>query len=348
MLSPHPGRRLRLEESNATIDSVRFGGALIIATASLGVSAPAAAPAEPVDPICADRPGQGNSSCTVPAGMIQFETTFVDWTRDRARGERTDAVVIGETAIKLGLTSRIDIELVLSPYNQATIHSGGLRERAAGFGDVLVRAKYRLTAHSSPVQATLLPFVKIPTTKRALGNGKVEGGLAVPIQWAIPGSPLSLTLGPELDLVADGDDRGHHLAMVQVAGVGLPVSSRLSVSADVLGAWDGLLEGLSAALAMAMLPHIRQIALFDAPTVLGDVCWREMQARHGLGLLTSRLVELRDQGVMRIDDVELTARVILSSVVAAAETCAKSGNSRKTRDAAIRLLYCLVRSLRAD
>lgn len=217
---------------------VRAGG-IAIAAIMLGVSAPAgAADGAAPDPICADRPGQGNSSCTVPAGKIQFESTLVDWTRDRASGERTDALVIGETAIKLGLTSRADIELILSPYNQATVHSGGLRERAAGFGDVLVRAKYRLTADTSPVQATLLPFVKIPTTKRALGNGKVEGGLAVPIQWAIPGSPLSLTLGPELDLVADGDGRGHHAAMVQVAGLGVPLSSRLSVSADVLGAWD--------------------------------------------------------------------------------------------------------------
>jgi len=227
---------LRGKESNATIGSVRFGGALILVAACTG-AAPAAA-ADAPGPICADRPGQGNSSCTVPAGMIQFETTFADWTRDRADGERTDSVVIGETAIKLGLTSRADIELILSPYNRAAVRALGHRERVAGFGDVTVRAKYRLTADSSPVQATLLPFVKIPTAKRALGNGKLEGGLAVPIQWAVPGSPVSLTLGPELDLLADGDGRGHHLAMVQLAGLGVPLSSRLSVSADVLGAWD--------------------------------------------------------------------------------------------------------------
>ncbi|HET9459790.1 MAG TPA: transporter [Sphingomicrobium sp.] len=229
---------MRRSGSDATIASVRFDGTLIFVAAWLGVSAPAAASAEAPDPICADRPGQGNSSCTVPAGMIQFETTFVDWTRDQANGERTDALVIGETAIKLGLTSRADIELIISPYNRATVRADGERERAAGFGDVTIRAKYRLTADSSPVQATLLPFVKIPTAKRALGNGKVEGGIAVPIQWAIPESPLSLTFGPELDLIADGDGHGHHLAMVQLAGLGVPLSSRLSVSADVLGAWD--------------------------------------------------------------------------------------------------------------
>ena len=44
--------------------------------------------------------------------------------------------------------------------------------------------------------------MKLPTAGRGLGNGKVEGGLAVPVSFALAG-PVTMTLGPELDLLAD-------------------------------------------------------------------------------------------------------------------------------------------------
>jgi hypothetical protein len=170
--------------------------------------------------------------------MIQVETTIADWTRDKSDGLETEELVIGETAVKYGLTDRMDLELIVSPFGQVTLKEAGERDRESGFGDVVLRAKYRVTGDSSPLQATVMPFVKFPTAKRSLGNGKVEGGIAVPIQWSIPGSTLSLTLGPELDIVADGDGDGYHLGMVQLIGLGLPLSSSFSVSADILGAWD--------------------------------------------------------------------------------------------------------------
>ena len=39
-----------------------------------------------------------------------------------------------------------------------------------------VAYKQRLTARDAAVQVAALPFVKIPTAKHALGNGKWEGG----------------------------------------------------------------------------------------------------------------------------------------------------------------------------
>ena len=64
----------------------------------------------------------------------------------------------------------------------------------------------------------MIPFVKLPTAKHSIGNGKVEGGLAVPISIST-GGPVTLMLGPEVDLLADADGDGHHAALVNLVNV---------------------------------------------------------------------------------------------------------------------------------
>lgn len=208
------------------------GGVAIAAL--LGV----ASVADDEEPICADRPGLATATCTVPAGMVQVEIGLIDWTRDRADDARTSEVIIGATAISLGVTDGFHIDVALSPYNRITVREGDARERVSGLGDMAIAAKYRLTSDSAPVQLALRPFVKIPTARRSVGNGKVEGGLIVPIDYAIPRSQLSLTVAPELDVNADGDAAGHHLATAQVVSLGATLSPRLSAAAELWGYWD--------------------------------------------------------------------------------------------------------------
>lgn len=199
-------------------------------------AARAAAADEP--PICADRPGKGTSACTVPAGHWQVETGLADWTLDKLGGERNTSVVIGETTVKYGLTDRSDIEVDVTPWQRATSSGPGFRDSASGIGDVDVIYKQGLTSSDAPVQVTLYPFVKIPTAKRSLGNGKWEGGLKLPIGYAIPKSPLSIGLTPEVDWAADADGHGHHAAMVQVASLGWQANDKLNLSAEIWGQWD--------------------------------------------------------------------------------------------------------------
>ena len=190
-----------------------------------------------VAPICADRPGKANPTCTVPQGMIQIESGLVDWTHDEADGVSADGLVLGATAFKYGLTDRWHVELDVTPYVGVRVHGVGVDESDTSFGDLMVRTKYRLTAGDG-VQVALLPFVKIPTANSKIGNRKVEAGLAVPIDYAIPNSPISVALGPEIDWIADNDGGGHHAAMVQVVGVGLQVAPRLTLGADLWGQWN--------------------------------------------------------------------------------------------------------------
>lgn len=201
---------------------------------------PVAAHAADDDPICADRPGLSTPACTVPKGMVQIETGLADWSRDEDSGLTAEALTLGATAVKYGLTDRFHVEIDIAPYNRATLSGGGMSASVSGFGDIGLAAKYRLTGDGSPVEVALFPFVKLPTAAHEIGNGKLEGGLIVPVGYAIPNSPFSLALSPELDVNADPDGSGHHLAMTQVAGLGASLSDRFSASIEIAGSWEFL------------------------------------------------------------------------------------------------------------
>jgi hypothetical protein len=212
-------------------------GHLILA-AIFGLRLGNAASAAADQPICADRPGKATSACTVPAGHWQVETGFADWSLQKEGGERDTSLVLGETTVKYGLTDSSDIEIDVTPWQRATRRIAGSHQSASGIGDVNLVYKQRLTSGDAAVQLLAMPFVKVPTAKRSLGNGKWEGGLLVPIGYAIPKSPFSIGLTPEIDWAADADGRGHHAAMAQVASLGWAASDRLNLSAEIGGAWD--------------------------------------------------------------------------------------------------------------
>lgn len=187
--------------------------------------------------ICADRPSKANGVCTVPAGHWQLEVSAVDWARTGDDGTRSDVTAVGQTFLKLGLTGYSDVELVAPAYIRVRSRDAVSNEHEFGFGDTLVRYKQRLTAADAPAQAGLIAFVKLPTAKHSLGNGRVEGGIAVPLSFAIRAGP-TVTLGPEADLLADGDGHGYHAGIVNLVNVGISPAPRLSLSAEIWNAMN--------------------------------------------------------------------------------------------------------------
>jgi hypothetical protein len=224
---------LLLRLGNDSFANMRAGALLML----LGMAASPAVAADP-PPICADRPGKATSACTVPAGHWQLETGFGDWTLQKSPGERNTSLVIGQTIVKYGVSDSSDVEVELTPWERSTSRGRGVRDSASGFGDVDAIYKQRVTPADAPLQAIVMPLVKIPAARRALGNGKLEGGLLVPISYAIAKTPFSIGITPELDWAADADGRGHHAAMVQVASLGWQATARLNLSAEIWGQWD--------------------------------------------------------------------------------------------------------------
>ena len=210
-------------------------GPIILTAMLLGCSGAAAAD-EPS--ICANRPGKSTPTCTVPARHFQVETGVADWSLQQDGGTRDTSLALGETTFIYGLSETSDIEVDVTPWQRDVSRGPGFRERNSGFGDVVALYKQRLTGSAAAVQIAALPFVKLPTAKRPLGNGKVEAGLLVPIDYSIPKSPISIEATPEIDWVADADGHGRHLAMAQVVSLGIQATSRLGLSAELWGQWD--------------------------------------------------------------------------------------------------------------
>ena len=213
----------------------------VLAAMLVGASAPALGADE--QPICADRPSKSTGPCTVPQGKWQIETGLIDWSRDTSEGVTTNTIVWANTAIKYGISDKADIELWLTPLETQNMHGSGVSERHSSFGDTLVRMKYALSPNNSPVQLTLDPFVKIPTANHVFGNGKVEGGLLVPIQIALGKGPFSLSLDPELDVAANQSGHHYHLATQQVLNLGIQATDKLNLSTEVWASWDWDPEG---------------------------------------------------------------------------------------------------------
>jgi hypothetical protein len=228
-------------------------GALVVALAFAAVGAKGAAQ----EPICADRPGKANPTCTVPAGSWQIETGLIDWDSDKQRDFRTRDLSFGQTALKFGLTSRSHLELDITPFTQTKVSGAGVSDRVSGVGDLGIAYKRRLTRDSAPVQVALYPFVKIPTAGHALGNGKVEGGTALLVDGSIPGTSLGWNIAPEVDVNANADGSGYHLGTTQALSIGVPLSSRFSMSVEIWGNWDfdpaGTVRQYSADAAAALL-----------------------------------------------------------------------------------------------
>jgi hypothetical protein len=170
-------------------------------------------------PICTDRPTKSNFACTVPKGQVQIEADGFNWLTNSAGGARTDQLLFTNPTLKYGLTESSDIQLNWVPLTRIRSRdAAGNVSTLTGVGDLTLRFKQRLTSADGAFQLSLLPFVKLPTARAGIGNGKVEGGMAVPINYSVPGG-WTITLGPQLDVLADFDGDGHHVGLTGLVNI---------------------------------------------------------------------------------------------------------------------------------
>lgn len=112
-----------------------------------------------------------------------------------------------------------------------------------------------------------------------------------------------------------GDKRGLFLAVLEQLETEITAEVRRVLDAaatdDVL---VGMAAGLNTFLEICQRPEVVRIALFDAPAVLGWQAWRELEARHGLGLVTAELERARDAGLITATAVPTLAQLLLSAV----------------------------------
>jgi hypothetical protein len=103
-----------------------------------------------------------------------------------------------------------------------------------------------------------------------------------------------------------------------------------------------MVRGLSRFLDVCQRPEVVRIALTDAPAVLGWQTWREIEGRHGLGVITEALQAAERDGLLVRAPVSALAPLVLSAVIEAALMIAHAADRHAARaDAEVALLLLL-------
>lgn len=111
--------------------------------------------------------------------------------------------------------------------------------------------------------------------------------------------------------------------------------------------WQAMVAGVRAYLDACADPTIMQITLVDAPSVLGWKEWREIDARHGLGLVRAGLAAAMDAGVLRRRPVEPLAHLLLAAMAEAGLMVATASEPAAARERVEPPLLALLEGLRA-
>jgi hypothetical protein len=191
-----------------------------------------------------DRPDTTESPISVDAGHLQAEVEALGYARDAGS---TD-VIVAAMNLKLGLTSRSDLQVVVEPLH----HSEG----RTGVGDLTLRNKWNLWGNDGGATAFgLMPFITLPTASNDFGSGYVEGGLIAPFAFEAPlGFECAVML--ELDAVRRAERYGADLVATATTGHDLyadlggffELTSSFPLDAEgepAFGANSGLTLGLS-------------------------------------------------------------------------------------------------------
>jgi AcrR family transcriptional regulator len=112
--------------------------------------------------------------------------------------------------------------------------------------------------------------------------------------------------------------------------------------------WDAMVAGLELFLEVCREPEVRQIALLDAPSVLGWTAWREIESRYSLGLIQLGLKNLIDAGITEPQPIDPLAHAILGMLTEAGLYVAGADDAGVARDEMGQVLRGMLEGLRAS
>ncbi len=187
-------------------------------------------PRELMRDMSTDRPDATESPYTVDAGHVQVEMSLAQFSRE-LDGGRVDTWELAPINFKVGVLNSLDVQLLFTPYIQ---QETDLDPDASGIGDLTLRTKFNVIGNDSgPFAAAVMPFVKIPTGGDQVSNGRVEGGLIVPVAFELP-NKFSLGLMLELDAVRNDTD-GYDAELVHTATLSRELWGDLSGYVEYIG-----------------------------------------------------------------------------------------------------------------
>jgi AcrR family transcriptional regulator len=100
--------------------------------------------------------------------------------------------------------------------------------------------------------------------------------------------------------------------------------ARIVLGSDLHSPLEAMRAGVEAFLDECAQPELRQVALRDAPAVLGWERWREIGAANGLGLIEASLAAAIEAGEIRPLPVKPLAHLLMGALDEAAMLIARS------------------------
>jgi len=226
-------------------------------------------------PFCTDRPTKSSGACTVDAGHFQIESDIFNATFQRTGGVTTDTYLFTNPTFKLGLTNTTDAELSITPIETVVTHdhTTGSNSTVTGIGDLFARLKWNLMGDDDgDVAVTLSPYVKLPTARHGVGDGAVEEGMILLLDFNLPAG-WSMNVDPEADALKNADNTGRHLNYSGVVSVSHPIdkafTGTLEFWTDVNEDPAGTIRQSSFDLTLAWIPPKTPNLQFDGGLYLG-------------------------------------------------------------------------------
>lgn len=180
-----------------------------------------------------DRPDKTESPYTVPAGHWQVESDLVTVTRNGSAVGRDVASSFAASNIKLGLTHRIDLQVVVEPMVRRVTRDAGGVSRQRERGDITTRLKVNVWGNDGGTTAFgVMPFAV--ATRRDDGTRATAGGVILPLSVALPWGWGFGTMA-EFDVDPVGA-RGHEWTAVWSGTVGRDLTSRLGFYVEYFAA----------------------------------------------------------------------------------------------------------------
>ena len=175
---------------------------------------------------------------------------------------RTSDWTIIDPTLKVGLTNTINAELQITQYESLTTKSAADRASISGFGDTFGRLKINVLGDDQgAVSMAVLPYVEFPTARSGLGNGKVEGGIILPISFSVSGD-FTILVMPEGDFLKNTVGSAYHAAFDFLVNVSHPLDKRWTSYIEIFTSQyfeshDSPVYTLDEAVAYALTPNLQ-------------------------------------------------------------------------------------------
>lgn len=129
-----------------------------------------------------ERPTKIRSQKTVNEKHYLFESEFVNYSENV--DEDSQSVKLMQLLLRYGLSSKMEIQAKVTPFNKDRQKTTERWETETGFSDTELGFKYNLHGNESgDFVVSLQPYAVLPTSSHDIGDNRLQGGFSIPMKY---------------------------------------------------------------------------------------------------------------------------------------------------------------------